>query len=44
VRGRANVGDEDEGMVDGHQIHIRNRTMKPLVIALSGVRRGLCER
>jgi hypothetical protein len=28
-------------MVDGLHIHIRNRTMKPLAIALSGVGRGL---
>jgi hypothetical protein len=28
-------------MVDGLQIHICNRMMKPLAIALSGVGRGL---
>jgi hypothetical protein len=28
-------------MVDGLYIHTQNRTMKPLAIALSGVRRGL---
>jgi hypothetical protein len=37
-----NGRDEGEGIwVDWLHINIRNRTMKPLAIALSGVGRGL---